>query len=55
MQVLRQEGLEGEVIDEEVEPLENAAPKVENGPALVGTELCNRLTVYLAAQRNRRV
>jgi hypothetical protein len=45
MQVLRQEGLEGEVIDEEVEPLENTTPEVENGPALAGTELRNRLAV----------
>jgi hypothetical protein len=51
LQVLRREGLEGEVTDDELEPPGNNHGEPDNGPAVAGMELRTRLVVYLAARR----
>jgi hypothetical protein len=51
LHVLRREGLEGEVIEDEGEPTENERPEAEAAPAVAGTELRSRLAMYLAARR----
>ena len=48
MEVLRCEGLEGDVTDDEVEPVENEGREFEHCPAMAGNELCCRLAVYIA-------
>jgi hypothetical protein len=50
MQVLREEGLNGEVIDDELQPAENEPTDVENEPAIAATEVRSRLAIYVAAQ-----
>jgi hypothetical protein len=51
MQVLWREGLEGDVTDDEAEPIENEGRGFEHGPAMAGNEVRHRLAVYIAAQR----
>jgi hypothetical protein len=52
MQVLRNEGLNGEVVDEDIEPPEVDPGEVNNVVALEGDEQRERLAIYLAARRN---
>ena len=51
MQVLWHEGLEGDVTDDEVEPVENEGREFEHGPVMAGNDLRRRLVVYIAAQQ----
>jgi hypothetical protein len=51
MQVLRHEGLEGDVTDDDGKPAENDPRDFEHGPALPGTEVCSRLFVYIVGRR----
>jgi hypothetical protein len=51
MQVLRREGLEGDVIDDDGEPAENDPRDFEHGPALPSTEVRSRLSVYIAGRQ----
>jgi hypothetical protein len=45
LQVLRREGLEGEVIEDKTEPIENDPGEAENGLGLTSS----KLEVYVAA------
>jgi hypothetical protein len=48
LQILRREGLEGDVTDDDGEPAANDPKEVENGLAMAATELRSRLSVYIA-------
>jgi hypothetical protein len=52
MQVLCNEGLHGEVVDDDVEPREVDPAEANNGVAIQGGERRERLGIYLAARRN---
>jgi hypothetical protein len=51
MQVLRREGLEGDITDDDGEPAENDPRDFEHGPALPGTEVRSRLSIYIVGRR----
>jgi hypothetical protein len=52
LQILRREGLEGNVTDDDGEPTAIDPKEVENGPAMAATELRSRLSVYIAGRRH---
>jgi hypothetical protein len=50
MQVLRREGLDGDVTDDDAQAPENDPRGFEQGPALASTEIRNRLGVYIGGR-----
>jgi hypothetical protein len=52
LQVLRREGLEGDITDDDGEPAQNEAGDGEHGPAVAANQLRSRLAVYVAGRRH---
>jgi hypothetical protein len=52
LQVLRREGLEGDVTDDNGEPAQNEAGDGEHGPTVATNQLCSQLAVYVTGCRH---